>query len=58
MSNSIKDIVNNPGLLFLTLGHRGIVNWLSDEQYLKIAFRIRMGKKLNLANPRTFNEKL
>ena len=31
---------------------------LSDEKYLKIIYRIRIGKKLNLINPQTFNEKL
>ena len=31
---------------------------IPDEPYLKFLFRIRTGKKLNLKNPRTFNEKL
>lgn len=31
---------------------------MSDEQYLKMVYRIRFGKKLDLDNPRTFNEKL
>ena len=43
MSNTIKDIIRKPQLLFLTFGHRGLFNWMSDEQYLKIAFKIRMG---------------
>lgn len=30
----------------------------SDERYLKIKFHLKMGKKLNLENPQTFNEKL
>ena len=58
MSNRVKDIIKNPALLFLTFGHRGFFNWMSDEQYLKIAYRARMGKKLNLDNPQTFSEKL
>lgn len=58
MSNSIKDIINNPRLLFLTLGHRGWFNWMSDEQYIRIAYRARMGKKLVLDPPQTFSEKL
>lgn len=32
--------------------------FMSDEQYLKLIYRIRMGKKLNLDHPKTFNEKL
>lgn len=31
---------------------------LSDEEYLKKAFKLNMGKELNLENPQTFNEKL
>lgn len=58
MGNTIRDIIKKPSLLFLTLGHRGLFNWMSDERYLKIAYKIVMGKKLNLDNPRTFNEKL
>lgn len=31
---------------------------IPDKLYLKIIFRIKIGKKLNLKNPKTFNEKL
>lgn len=31
---------------------------IPDKAYLKMLYRIRMGKKLNLENPQTFNEKL
>ena len=31
---------------------------LNDEEYLKKAFKLNMGKELNLDNPQTFNEKL
>ncbi|RHQ93690.1 ATP-grasp fold amidoligase family protein [Clostridium sp. AF21-20LB] len=36
----------------------GFLNWMSDEQYLKIAFYSAFGNRLNLKNPLTFNEKL
>ncbi len=58
MSSSIKDILKRPQLLFLTLGHREWFNWMDDETYLKLSFRARMGKSLNLKNPQTFSEKL
>lgn len=58
MSNSIKDILKRPQLLFLTLGHRECFNWMSDEQYLKIAFWARMGKWPNIDPPKSFSEKL
>lgn len=40
------------------MGRRGLLNWMSDEAYLKLVYRWRTGKKLNLENPVTFNEKL
>lgn len=58
MSTLNKKIIKNPALLFLTLGHRGFLNWMSDKKYLSIAFRIRMGKKLDLDNPKSYSEKL
>ena len=38
------------------LNHVGYV--LSDETFLKCQYRLHMGKKLNLKNPQTYNEKL
>ncbi len=32
--------------------------FIPDEPYLKLMYRVRMGKKLNLDNPQTFNEKI
>lgn len=58
MSKSIKNFLDNPGLLFISLGHRGWFHWMDDETYLNIAYRIKMGKKLDLDPPVTFNEKL
>ena len=37
---------------------QGFYNCMSDKKYLKKAFEVRTGKKLNLNNPITFNEKL
>ena len=42
----------------LSLRYRGLLNWMPDKAYLKLMFRVRTGKKLNLKNPTTFNEKL
>ncbi len=58
MNSRIKEILANPLQIFFTLGHRGLLNWMSDERYLKIGYRIRRKKKLNFDNPQTFNEKL
>ena len=42
----------------LILLDKFVLRFLNDEHYLKIKYKIEMGKKLNLNNPKTFNEKL
>lgn len=37
---------------------KGKYNDMDDAEYLKKYYEYRMGKPLNLENPRTFNEKL
>ena len=32
--------------------------WIKDEEYVKIKYKLEMNKRLNLQEPRTFNEKL
>lgn len=48
----------NPYKLFLPLAARGFFTEMDDERYLKLMFRARLGRKLNLDNPQTYNEKL
>ena len=54
----IKELLRNPYKIFNFLAAKGLFNWLPDKPYLKLRFRASMGKKLNLKNPQTFNEKL
>lgn len=44
--------------IFKALARRNLLNFLPDEIYLKIMYYSIVGKKLNLKNPQTFNEKL
>lgn len=44
--------------IYNNIVHTGITNYLSDETYLKLTYRIRFGEKLDINNPKTFNEKL
>lgn len=37
---------------------RGLLNWMPDEPFLKLKYWACLGKKLNLDNPKTYNEKL
>lgn len=43
---------------FEALLRRHLLDWMPDATFLKLAYKSRMGKKLNLQNPQTFNEKL
>ena len=40
------------------LAGRGVFNWMPDEPYLKLKYWACMGKRLNLRDPKTFNEKI
>lgn len=59
--NLVKKIIYNPRYLFI---RRKLINLESnaekygDEEYLKRIFKLKIGKKLDLVNPITFNEKL
>lgn len=52
---SIGRYIKNPGRILLRFTD---TKRMSDERYLKLMFKDRMGYKLNLKNPKTFNEKL
>lgn len=53
-----KIYIKNPKKLIIALAERGLMPMLSDEAFLKIKFKMLMGYKLNLNEPKTFNEKL
>lgn len=48
----------NPSIRFSYLARLGLLNWKSDKAYLEREFYLRFGKKLDLDNPETFNEKM
>ena len=55
---NIKQFVVNPVARFHILNGRGFYKHLSDEKFIKKAYKVRMGKELSLENPLTYNEKL
>ena len=58
MSNKIIKAIREPKKALLYAMNKGFFNFLSDKAYLKLKFRLTMGKKLDLRSPETFNEKL
>lgn len=43
---------------FKFMARKGMVNWMPDKFYLSLMFRAVTGKRLNLHEPKYFNEKL
>ncbi|EOU1884068.1 MAG: ATP-grasp fold amidoligase family protein [Clostridium perfringens] len=60
MKNNIRKAITSPSkiILYLLEVHSNWFWWMSDKRFLSLKFKFRMGKKLNLKNPKTFNEKI
>ena len=50
--------VTDPKARYDLLAGKGFLKYMSDEKYLKKSYQLKMGKKLNLENPKTYTEKL
>ena len=59
---TLKNMIKNPALISRALFQKLVVKdklrWMSDKTFLKIRYKHLVGKRLNLKNPVTFNEKL
>src|SRR5690554_888064 len=56
--NSIFKYLKNPFRIIPLLGSRGMLNFLPDKIYLPLLYYGWTNKRLDLTNPKTFNEKL
>lgn len=56
----LKDIIKklNPKRIFSFLSNRGLFNFIPDEQFLLLSYKMQMGHDLDLNKPETFNQKL
>lgn len=57
MNKFFRLLLHKPVKLLVILWKR-TGGWCPDEPYLKLLYRLMMGKRLNLGNPQTFSEKL
>ena len=55
---TVGEVIRNPFKILKHIGGLGHLTWIPDEPYLKICYRAAFGKKLNLKDPVTFNEKM
>ena len=58
MNKKLRANISHPGILLNIFLRRYFSNWMSDETWLKLCFRYKLGYKLNLKDPQTFSEKL
>ncbi len=58
MITKIKRVIKNPKIAVMYMLHTKIGRIIPDIPYLKLTYRLIFGKKLNLDNPMSFNEKL
>lgn len=54
----IEQYIRDPDYRFLVNRSHGIYKNMPDDVFLKRIFKIKMGRELDLDNPKTFNEKL
>lgn len=54
----IISVFKSPNNILLALSSRGMFNWVPDKTFLKCLYLCKTGKRLNLNNPQTYNEKL
>ena len=55
----IRDYLRDPAkYAILSLAAHGYLNWMPDDMYLRCQYWAHMKRKLNLKDPKTFNEKL
>lgn len=55
---TVLTLVKKPRKMIRILGDKGFFNWLPDRPYLKLVYWGETGRKLDLKNPETYNEKL
>ena len=51
-------MLKTPGKMIVPMGQNGLLNFIPDRKYLKMAFKAELGYPLNLEKPTTYNEKL
>lgn len=58
LKRKARNVMKNPLLVIPFLGARGGFHHMPDDVYIRLCYRAHFGRKLNLDEPRTFNEKL
>lgn len=55
---NVREYIRNPLQVVYLLGIKGLFGFLDDEHYVKLMYRCKFNKRLNLEHPETFDEKI
>ena len=55
---TVAALIKNPAKIVFVLDKMGISRLIPDKAYLRLKYKASMGKRLNLRDPKTYNEKL
>lgn len=58
IKTAIRLFIKDRESIVKALGRNKLLNWMSDESYLKLVYRNTFGQDLDLSNPTSFNAKL
>ena len=58
IAKKLVKYITHPRSAVIWIVNKGILNWMDDRHFLQLAYRLNMGRRLDLDHPRTFNEKL
>ncbi|MBR5597737.1 MAG: glycosyl transferase [Lachnospiraceae bacterium] len=51
-------VIKHPEKIIYGFERLGLLDWISEERYIKIVYRLAFGRKLHLNNPQAFTEKI
>lgn len=58
MVSKLRFFLNHPSNIFGWMVANGKFEFLSDEQIIRMLWKIKLGTRLNLSNPKSFNQKI
>lgn len=56
--DKVARVLKDPMILFEVMGKRGYLNWIPPQKMIQINYKRKMGRAIDLNNPKTLNEKL
>lgn len=54
----LRNMLHDPGMILSYANAAGALNFLPDEQWIRLFWRVNVGGRIDLDNPQTYNEKL